>query len=184
VASIGPNEHRRIEELLAGYALRSLSGEDAVEADRALSTHVPNCASCRETLLAFSATAAELAFVVAPVDPPETLLPRLHRELEPRGRRSIGRWTGVAAGVAAVVIAGVALSQGMRLIDLERRNELVNEVLRYIQRPGADTDRLVATGDESDAPMSQVAAPDAGFFYLVGTDVPPPPLGGHCIGAR
>ena len=35
--------HEAIEELLAGYVLRSLSGEDAARADHLLSDHVPQC---------------------------------------------------------------------------------------------------------------------------------------------
>jgi predicted anti-sigma-YlaC factor YlaD len=68
-----PQEHGRIEELLAGYVLRSLSGEDAVEADRLLSTHVPTCATCRRLLLDLTETAADLAFAVEPIAPPERL---------------------------------------------------------------------------------------------------------------
>lgn len=172
-----PQEHGRIEELLAGYVLRSLSGKDAVEADRLLSTHVPNCAACRRLLLDLTESAADLAFAVQPIAPPETLLPRLHRELEPRRRRPTGRVAGAAAVAAVVVIAGVALSQGMRARELGRRNALANEVLQYLQRSGTTTDRLVTAEDASAAPMAEVAAPDAGHFFLVGTDVPPPPAG-------
>lgn len=174
---IDPDDHERIEELLAGYAVRALSGEDAAEADRLLSEHVPGCDRCRATLLAFTDTAADLGLTVTPRNPPETLLPRLHRELEPRGRRPLGRWTGVAAGVAVVVVAGLALSQGMRALNLQQQYDLVNEVLAYIQRTGATSDRLEESETSGSAPMSEVSAPDAGHFYLLGTDVPPPPPG-------
>ena len=93
-----PQEHDRIDELLAGYALRSLTGEDAAEADRLLSQHVPDCARCRETLLALSDTVADLALAAEPIAPPETLLPRLHRELEPRGSAPRGRAAGRRRG--------------------------------------------------------------------------------------
>jgi hypothetical protein len=177
VEPIDPDEHERIEELLAGYALRALSGEDAAEADRLLSEHVPGCDRCRATLLAFTDTVADLGLAAPPLAPPETLLPRLHRELEPRGRRPVGRWTGVAAGVALVVVAGLALSQGMRALNLQQQNELVNEVLAYIQRTGATSDRLEGAEASGSTPMSEVSAPDAGHFYLLGTDVPPPSPG-------
>lgn len=170
-------DHRRVEELLAGYVLRSLSGEDAVEADRLLAAHVPICPICQPLLLELGQTAADLAFAATPVAPPETLLPRLHRGLEPRRRRPVGRLAGAAAVAAIVVIAGVALSQGMRLVDLEQRSDLAAELLRYLQRPGTTTDPLVTAGDASSAPMAEVAAPDAAHFFLIGTDVPPPPTG-------
>jgi hypothetical protein len=174
-----PAEHDRVDELMAGYALRSLTGEDATEADRLLSQHVPGCARCKETLLALSDTVADLAFAADPIAPPETLLPRLHRELEPRGERPpVGRWAGVAAGVAVVLVTGgLAVSQVLRAADLEDRNALFAQALRYSQRPGADSARLVETDAEDPAPLSQVAAPDVDHFFLVGSDVPPAPVG-------
>ena len=49
-------DHDRIDELLAGYVLRSLSGEDAAEADVLLFEHVPACSQCRATLNDFNGT--------------------------------------------------------------------------------------------------------------------------------
>jgi Anti-sigma-K factor rskA len=179
VRTTDPRSHERIEELLAGYALRSLSGEDAAEADRLLAGHVPTCLSCRRLLPELTETVADLAFAADPVAPPETLLPRLHRQLEPRTRRRLSGRAGIVASVAVAVVAvGVAFSQGLRMLDLERRSDLVGEVLQYLQRPGATTDRLNATSnDATSEPMAEVVAPEAEHFYLVGTDVPPPPEG-------
>lgn len=171
--------HDHIEELMAGYALRSLSGEDAAEADRLLSEHVPGCARCRATLLAFTDAVADLALAPDPIEPPETLLPRLHRELEPRARRPVSaRWAGVAVGVAVVVIAGgLAVSQGVRAGDLERRADLFAQALSFSQRPGAESAPLVGSAADGPAPVSEVTAPDVDHFYLVGEDVPPAPAG-------
>jgi hypothetical protein len=172
-----PEEHERIDELLAGYTLRSLTGEDAAEADRILSHHVPDCARCRETLLALSDTVADLALAIDPIEPPETLLPRLHRELEPRGGRpAVGRWAGVAAGAVVVLIAGgMAVSSAFRVNDLQSQNNLFAQALRYAQRPNADNARLVGAGATNPAPVSEVAAPDVDHFFLVGSDVPAAP---------
>ena len=174
-----PAAHERVDELMAGYALRSLSGEDATEADRLLSEHVPGCARCKETLLALSDTVADLAFAADPIAPPETLLPRLHRELEPRGERPpVARWAGIAAGVAVVLVTGgLAVSQVIRVSDLRERNALFAQALRYSQRPDADSAPLVGTDATDPAPVSQVAAPDVDHFFLVGSDVPPAPPG-------
>jgi hypothetical protein len=174
-----PQEHDRVDELMAGYALRSLSGADATEADRLLSQHVPGCARCRETLLAFSDTVADLALAADPMNPPETLLPSLHGELEPRaGRPAIGRWTGVAAGVAVVLVAGgLAVSQGFRVSDLQEQNALFEQALRYSQRPDADSARLVGADAADPAPVSEITAPDVDHFFLFGSDVPPVPAG-------
>jgi len=174
-----PEQHERVEELMAGYALRSLSGEDAREADRLLSQHVPACPRCRATLLAFTETVADLAFAAEPMQPPETLLPRLHHELEPRTRRSIGaRWIGVAAGAAVVLIAGgLAVSQGVRAGDEERRADLFAQALNFSQRPDAQSASLVDSDASAPAPVSEIVAPDVGHFFLIGSDVPPAPAG-------
>lgn len=174
-----PVDHETVEELMAGYALRALTGEDAREAERLLSEHVPGCLRCRRTLRAFSDTVADLALAADPVAPPEPLLPRLHRSLEPRGgRRPIGRWVGIAAGLAVVLVAGgVAVSQGLRAGDLQERNELFAQALRLSQRPDADTAPLTEADATEPAPVSTVSAPDVDHFFLIGSDVPPPPSG-------
>jgi hypothetical protein len=173
-----PHDHERIDELMAGYVLRSLSDEDAREADRLLSDHVPDCVRCRETLTAFSDTVADLALAVDPVTPPETLLPRLHRELEPRGRRPTARWAGVAAGAAVVLVTGgLALSQGLRASDLQQQAGLFEDALRLSQRAGANSAPLVDSEASDPAPVSEVSAPDVHYFFLIGSDVPPPPTG-------
>ncbi|MGH7541711.1 MAG: anti-sigma factor domain-containing protein, partial [Gemmatimonadota bacterium] len=155
-----------------------LSGEDAREADRLLSDHVPGCSSCRSTLLAFTDTVADLALAAEPLAPPETLLPRLHRELEPRGRaRAVPGWAGVAAVLVLIVVTGgVAVSQGLRANDLEARNDLFAQAIRFSQRPDADTAPLVDAEAADPGPVSELTAPDVDHFYLVG-DVPPAPAG-------
>ncbi len=174
----GAQEHDRVEELMAGYALRSLSGEDAREADRLLSEHVPGCARCRRTLMAFSDAVADLALASDPMNPPETLLPRLHRELEPRGGRPTARWVAVAAGATVVLIAGgLALSQGMRASDVERQADVFAQALSYSQRPDADSAPLVGSEASDPAPVSELSAPDVDHFFLIGDDVPFPPSG-------
>lgn len=174
-----PHEGDRADELLAGYALRSLSGGDADEADRLLAEHVPGCARCRETLLASSDTVADLALEVDPMAPPDTLLPRLHRELGSRTTRlAPARTVAVAAGVALVLIAGgLAVSFGFRVGDLQERNDLFQAALRLSQRPGADMSQLVGTEASDPAPVSTVSAPDVAYFFLLGTDIPAPPSG-------
>jgi hypothetical protein len=171
-----PHEADRADELLAGYALRSLSGDDAAEADRLLSEHVPGCARCRQILLAFSDTVADLALGVDPVAPPETLLPRLHRELEPRtARPAPGRWVAVASGVAAIlVVGGLTVSLGVRAGNLQTSNDLLGDALAFSQRPDADTARL-DTSEPTE--LSAISAPDVDHFFLVGSDLPEAPAG-------
>jgi hypothetical protein len=164
--------HAAIDELLAGYVLRSLSGPDAEEADRLLTEHVPGCAACRATLHAFGSVAADLALQTSSVPPPQTLLPRLHREMEPRRadrRWSRGRMIAVAASVVLVVgIGGAAVTQlgGQRTVAPA---DLAN-VVNMLANGGHATD--LGQGH-----AQQISAPGVAKVYLYGDDVPMPPAG-------
>jgi len=67
--------------LLAGYVLRALSEEDAALGDALILDHLPSCNGCRDTLTIFQRIAADLALAAPAVDPPESLLLKLTREL-------------------------------------------------------------------------------------------------------
>jgi hypothetical protein len=165
-------DHERIDELLAGYVLRSLSGPDAVEADRVLSEHVPTCRRCRDTLADFQSIMADLALEATPIEPPETLLPRLHRDLGPptaRRRRPL-QALGVAAAVVLVAgLAGLSVSQGMRANHAQAREAVVKDAIEMAARPGAN---LVPVGA-----VTEIGAPGLAEFYLYGDSVPPPAPG-------
>ena len=164
-------DHDRIDELLAGYVLRGLSGEDAAEADLLLSEHVPSCLTCRQTLGEFQELTADLALDAAPMAPPETLLPRLHRELEPiaRRRRPVQLFV-VAAGVVAVVgLAGLAVTQNLRASHSRSRLADISAALDMASQPGA---RVVRVG-----PAKEISGPGSEVVYLYGTGVPQAPAG-------
>ncbi len=110
-------DHEAVDALLAGYVLRSLTGEDAAEVDRLLTEHVPGCTDCLATLDSFQALTGEVALITAPLPVPDTLLPRLHRSLDGRRSRRMPAWhpgrlvAAAAAAVALVGIAGLAITQ-------------------------------------------------------------------------
>ena len=175
---VDPEEHERIEELLAAYALRTLSGDDAREADRMLSDHVPDCRSCRATLRAFTDVAADLALAAEPAAPPETLLPRIHREMEPRTRRTGARWAGLAAGVAVVVISGgLAISQAMRVGDLSEEQRQLIEAMDASVQPGANSLSIPAADPGGPQPVTGITTPEERQLYLIGHDIPAPQQG-------
>jgi hypothetical protein len=173
-----PEDHEAIEELLAGYVLRGLSGADAVRADRLLSDHVPSCPACRDTLAVFQTITADLAFAEAPMSPPETLLPRLHRELGAQvRRRSPGSVFAVAAGFAMVVgLGGLALFQGARAGGMQQRADDVSQILDFAGQNDAQISPLSST-DEAQAPMTEISAPGVEEFYVYGRGVADPPPG-------
>lgn len=170
--------HEAIEELLAGYVLRSLSGEDASRADQLLSDHVPTCAACRDTLAVFQGVTADLALDAGPMEPPETLLPRLRRELGPQGirRRSMAT-LAVAAGVIAVVgLTGLSVTQGFQARDAQARLNDVSAALDLASQPGAITSSIHGTTSDTQ-PLTEISDPGVEEFYLVGRNLPSPPPG-------
>jgi hypothetical protein len=168
-------EHSRIEELLAGYALRSLSGEDAREADRLLSQHVPGCATCRATLGDFQELMGDLALGADPAPPPEMLLPRLHREMGPAlRRRRPGAMVAAAASIVVVVgMAGLAVGQGIRASNADQRRDLFSEALQLASRPDASKIPLLDT-QTSGPPVTEIMAPGVEVLYLVCQNVARP----------
>lgn len=164
-------DHDQIHELLAGYALRALSGEDAAEAERLLDHHVPDCEDCRATLTAFDGVTADLALATEPVPPPDLLLARLHRDMEPRRAQRLwqpSRIVAVAASVVLIVgVTGLALTRGGGVGSAELTATNIAEAIAAAESPDAQTREVGAT--------TEVTAPDG--FYLYGEDVPVPAAG-------
>jgi anti-sigma-K factor RskA len=169
-------DHEAIDELLAGYVLGSLTGEDAEAADRLLTDHVPDCADCLATLDAFQGLTGDIALVAAPATVPETVLPRLHRSLDGRRSRRMPAWhpgrlvAAAAAAVALIGVAGLAItqvggdagSQRLTQADLQVVNDVAN-------RSDAVKTPLGAA--------EEVTAPGLEEIYLRGSGVPSPPDG-------
>lgn len=177
-------DHERIDELLAGYALLALSGEDATEADRLLAEHVPWCARCRGTLTDLQALAGDLALAAPPAEPPQTLLPRLHRAIEEvplEGRRS-RRGTLIAVAASAVVLVamgGLSLVLGNRLSDAQSRAGTALEILSAMRSPGAQPVNVTPQGPAPpESEMVEVSDPDVRRLY-VAAEYCPEPKPGH-----
>jgi anti-sigma-K factor RskA len=170
--------HEAIEELLAGYVLRSLSGEDAERADHVLSDHVPHCPACRDSLAVFQGVTADLALDASPIQPPDTLLPRIHRDLgdQDRRRRPVAVFAVAASVVAVVGFAGLAVTQNMRVNDTRSRMDDIRSAFDFATRPGASMVQ-VDSSDSDTEPITEISQPGTERFYLVGNDVPRPPEG-------
>jgi anti-sigma-K factor RskA len=170
--------HEAIEELLAGYVLRSLSGEDAVRADHLLSDHVPHCPACRDSLAVFQAVTGDLALEATPIRPPDTLLPGLHRDLgaQERRRRPVAVFAVAASVVAVVGFAGLAVTQSLRVNDARSRIDDMRSALDFARRPGASMVPVDSNSTGTEA-LTEISRPGTERFYLVGSDVPTPPDG-------
>jgi hypothetical protein len=164
-------DHEHIHEILAGYALQALSKPDAAEADRLLEQHVPGCEECRETLRGFDAVTSDLGLAADPIEPPDTLLVRLHRDLEPRRdprrARAVGWFAAAAAFVGLVVTGGLALTGPGVSGTLAASS--IDQAIAAAASPGAQTSDLGA--------VDEVTLPDRSGFYLWGEGVPPAPAG-------
>lgn len=163
--------HEATQELLAGYSLRTLSGEDAVVADRLLVDHVPGCPDCRRTLEAFQLVSADLALDARPVTPPDTLLPRLHREMGVQARRRRPVYlVAVAASVAAAVsLGGFAVTQGARANRLGATNQ---QLAAAIDFAGLHNATMTPVGA-----VNEVSSPGVQESYIYGRNVPRPTPG-------
>jgi hypothetical protein len=171
-------DHDAADELIAGYVLGCLTGPDAEEADRLLTEHVPDCLTCRSTLDAFRGVTGDLGLVAEPVSPPETLLPRLERELTGGRRRRVQQWGParvVAGAAAAVVLMGIV---GLSLINDggSGPSQLLTKAdLAQVNQVKAQPDAQVApiTSDVADA--EEVEPPDHSELYVMGTFEAPGP---------
>lgn len=123
-------DHAAIEELLAVRALGGLDGEDAAELDRLLGAH-GECPECRRLDAGFEEVAGRLAFALAPVAMPATIVdaivateqapsasagsasppPAERRAPATRGRRGIAALAIAATLAAVVVAAGIVRSR-------------------------------------------------------------------------
>jgi hypothetical protein len=169
--------HESIEELLAGYVLRGLSGEDAARVDHLLSDHVPSCPACRDSLAVFQGVTADLALDAAPMKPPDTLLPSLHRDLGDQGRRRrpVAVFAVAASMVAVVGFAGLAVTQSLRVNTTKSRFNDIASAMDFATHPGASMIQ-VNSSSAGKEPITEISRPGVERFYLVG-NVPTPPDG-------
>jgi hypothetical protein len=171
-------DHVRIQELMAGYVLDGLSGEDVVEADRLLSEHVPSCPLCRDQMAGFQAVAGDLALAVSPAQPPDLLLPRIRRGVaETVRRRRRASLVAVAAGVAAIIgLAGLSVQLGGRVSRTEQQRGQLLAAMEVLQQPGANPVSLESQGQTA-AGLVEVSGPGLQLMYVIGKEVPMPSPG-------
>ena len=172
------DDHERIEELLAGYALRSLDGTDADEADRLLADHVPTCLTCRRTIADFHEVTGDLALAPDAVRVPDLLLPRIHQALDatPRSRpRFGGTWVAAAASVVALVAMG-----GLSLTMMGRANtaeDRASGAIDAVLAAARDVNTIEPVGTVATNSFVETARPDVRTIYLATNDCPQPAPG-------
>jgi hypothetical protein len=180
--------HEEFEQLLAGYALQSLDGEDAERADRLLAEHLPTCAACRATLADFGRITGDLALAVPSLTPPDTLLPRLHHEIGASpaetgpGRRNLPVLTAAASLVAVVAMVGLTISFGNRASTAEDRQSFLSRVFTASSTAGRTPVALDGNEGVPDEAMHEVSGPQLERIFIYGNDVPPPAPGNvYCV---
>jgi hypothetical protein len=172
-------DHERIEELLAGYALLALEGDDATEADRLLAEHVPTCLRCRQALAGLQEVAGDLALAARPTAPPDLVLARIHRGMDDvplTGRSRRGAYVALVASVAALVaMGGFSLTMISRAHRAETRNGIFTDMVNALKAPDANPVTLQAQGSTpASSTLIEVARADVRTIYLYTDDCPQP----------
>lgn len=171
------HEHERIEELLAGYALRAVAAEDRAGANSVLAEHLPVCPSCRDLLAGFEDVAADVGLSLDPLRPPDLVRQRLRRELRSSPRRRRASAVAVAAGVAAMLGMGfLSMRTAERASLAEEQAGLFGEAVRAMSQIGTTAVPL-RDGGRDDAQLVGVTGPHLQHLYLVGEGVPDPAPG-------
>lgn len=176
-------DHERIEELLAGYALLSLDGEDAAEVDRLLADHVPSCLTCRQTIRGFRDLTGDLALSADPVTPPDLVLARIHRGMDdvPVSRRSVRRGAVVALAaslVGLVAMGGVSFVMAGRASRADDRTTTALEVLSLMRSPGVSPVSVDPQGTTpKDSGFLGVPAANVKRLYVTARLCPEPSAG-------
>jgi len=145
-------DHEQIDELLAGYVLQALSGEDAAEADRLLATHVPSCLLCRTTLQELQDLTGDLALIAAPVTPPETLLPRIRKRTGKSGstpNRPFFAYAAAAMLIVVIALTGWNFMLSSQVTSAEQRQAARSSMLNTLM--GEADSRMLTLDPEAQA---------------------------------
>jgi hypothetical protein len=176
------HDHEPYEELLAGYVLHTLSGQDIEAAERLVTDHLPDCERCRATLSAFQEISGELALGTPARQPPDLVWPRIRREVRARRflpvRRLSGPWATAAVAVALVGMIGWNAFLSQRVSDTESRQAQFSDIFSFMNQPQSTLAPLSQMQQENQsAPMSTLYRPGVRHMYLFGSGVPDPAPG-------
>ena len=184
-------EHETYNELTAAYALDALDDDDV----SAYEAHLAGCPICQDNLAALSATAVQVAYAAAPVDPSPELRERIlsaaraEREnvvpLRPRGW--LGQDARTVLGAAAAVAACAAIALGVWNVTLQRDLDDARQaqgVLRSVSLQGASGSVVVGSGGKAMLVVSDLKHAPKGQTYMawVIDDGTPAPAGAFAGG--
>lgn len=166
-------DHERVEELLAGYALGGLDGDDRGLVDRAIREHLPECRRCRETLDDYRTIAGDLALAAPAAAPPDLFGPRLSRTVTPAPSPTARRvsWAMVGAAVVALgVLSGWNVMLTDRLGDAEVQQRWMAEAVASLGSPDSG---VLSLEGASEGQIQLLWTPDSERMYLVASGMSP-----------
>ena len=142
IATMMKDVHEELE-LIPGYALGSLDGEDS---DR-VRQHLAGCRACREELASYQEVTGRLALAVPEQDPLAWLESRImEKVLSTRRRRTVPEFLGMRQPVLAAVAAALIIALGAGNVYLLARPFQSQALV-----PGLVTVVLTGTGDTQQA---------------------------------
>lgn len=168
--------HESIQELLAGYALEALSGDEAREVER----HLPTCAECRRTLADYRHVTQELGHLVPPRVAPSHLEADLRARLaaarvstRPARLTRLPGWQPLALAAAFVMVLGLGLWVALSGTLSQRTSDRLAESILSSE----DAVRVAMVPDDiaPEATGNVVLGEENRAFVVLVTDLPPLP---------
>jgi anti-sigma-K factor RskA len=112
---------------IPAYALQALDEEEAA----ALESHLRDCASCREELVAYQLVSDNLLLALPPQVPPPGLRRRLEERLRSKREATLPRWRTLARSLAWAAVVAVLLA--LNLISLAQIHTLQRQQAELIE---------------------------------------------------
>jgi hypothetical protein len=174
--------HERIDELLAAYALGSVDGADAEEADRLLADHVPSCSTCHQTFADLREVAGDLALEARPAEPGDLVWQRIRHGMDdvPLAGRSPRRAALVALAASLVgflAMGGLSVTMATRASRAEDARATALRLVSLMRSPGVDPNSVEPVSGAASS-FTEVSSPDVRRMYVV-ADVCPQPAAAH-----
>lgn len=156
-----------LEELIPGYVLGALAASERSRVEK----HLKDCPDLREQIASYENVAAQLAYTVAPIQPPHALKYRVLEAIKPRFEFSFpnlmsGLVRSPALGAMALVIA-----IGLGVWNIAAQNQLSQQIAQGQNQIAQDQKLITQLVSERDQIWSVMAYGQGQPRELKGTEI-------------